>query len=240
MRVRDLPPGDPQLAVVHRDLLTPAFPPDELVSPAELESGLTTGTTVVTVISDDTDTPVAVAVGDFSPTSQVLLLSYLAVRPGQRSQGLGGRLLAEVTGAWQERFRPCLILAEVAHPAAHPADDWQGDPTARLRFYARYGARALDLPFFQPALAAGKNRLYGFLLLVLACRPPCRGARPDTVAPDPLRQFLTSYFLATEGRWPDDQAAVALGRALERPDGIPLLPLTDPTGLPLSVHPTPA
>lgn len=240
MRVRDLLPGDPRLPAVHRDLLTPAFPPSELVSLAELRSGLAEGTTVVTVASDDAGTPVAVAVGDFAPASQVLLLSYLAVHPGQRSQGLGGRLLTEVTGAWQDRFRPCLTVAEVEHPAAHAADDWRGDPAARLRFYARYGAQALDLPYFQPALSPEHGRVYGFLLLVLACRRPCRGARPGTVAPDPVRRFLTGYFLGTEGGQPEDPAAVALWQALDRPDGVPLLPLTDPARLPRSVDPAPA
>ena len=40
-----------------------------------------------------------------------------------------------------------------------------GDPTARLSFYARFGATVLDLPYFQPRLTAKGRRAHGMLLL---------------------------------------------------------------------------
>lgn len=262
MRLRDVPAGeagDPLLARVYAELLVPSFPPSELVSLDSLREGLASGNTVVTVAfeGDGPDgalaaggaaggdlpvdgTPVGVAVGDWSPDSGVLLLSYLAVSVARRSGGVGSRLMGEVTGAWQDRYRPRLTVAEVEHPAAHDADELRGDPVARLRFYARHRARALDLPYFQPALDPRTGRVYGFLLIVLACREEGRGRRPDTVDPEPVRRFLAEYLLGTEGELGTDPAATALWQAVERPEGIPLLPLDDPGRLPLSAPPTTA
>lgn len=233
MRLHELAADDPLLPRVYTDLLAPAFPPAELVSLDSLRQGLTHGTTVVTATVQGR-TPSSVVIGDYSPASGVLLLSYLAVAANLRSRGVGGRLLREVTGPWQARYRPCLTLAEVEHPAAHAADPLRGDPAARLRFYARHGSRALDLPYFQPALSPETGRVYGFLMLVLAYRDGGRGRLPETVSPEPVHRFLTDYFLGTEGGLGADPAATALWQAVDRPDGIPLLPLDDPSQLPIS------
>lgn len=260
MRLTDVPAGEAGerlLTRVYTELLAPSFPPAQLTTLESLRRGLATGATVVTVALDERPpaegaraggapgggapadgTPVGVAVGEWSSDSGVLLLSYLAVAAGRRSGGVGSRLMAAVTGGWQGRYHPCLTVAEVAHPAAHRPHERWGDPAARLRFYARHRARALDLPYFQPALNARTGRVYGFLLLVLACRDAGRGPRPGTVAPEPVRRFLTEYLVDTEGGLGTDPAVVALWQAVERPEGIPLLPLDDPDRLPLSTPPT--
>ncbi|WP_240958147.1 N-acetyltransferase [Streptomyces barkulensis] len=234
MRVVDVADGDPLLETLYDDLLVPSFPPDELETLEWVRGGLAGGGVAVSAVLDDAGVPEAVAVGEWDAAGRVLLLSYLTVRPRSRSGGLGGLLMGVVAGAWQERFRPLLTLAEVEHPLAHEADGERGDPAARLRFYARHGARALDIPYFQPALRPGAERVHGMLLLVLARASGTEGERPDTVDPGPVRSFLEDYLLSGEEHRADGPV-LRMRDALARPGGVRLLPLDDVRALPLSV-----
>jgi GNAT superfamily N-acetyltransferase len=222
----------PLLGLVHDRLLRPNFHPDEMTAPDDLRAAVLAGRCVVSAVVDDRDGPVAAAVGHWDGAHRVLLLSYLAVHPGHRSGGLGSLLMKEVGGSWQDRFHPVVTLAEVEHPLAHPARPDHGDPVARLRFYGRHGARALDLPYFQPALRPGADRVHGMLLLALAPLPA--GPSPCALAAAPVEGFLTRYLRSSEGRVGADREAADLLRAVRRPGGIPLLPLDDPAALPLS------
>jgi GNAT superfamily N-acetyltransferase len=225
--------GDgPLLDLVHAELLLPNFHPDEMTAPQALRGAVLEGRCVVSAVVDDAAGPVAAAVGHWDEESRVLLLSYLAVRPDRRSGGLGTLLMKEVGGSWQDRFHPVVTLAEIEHPLAHPARPDHGDPAARLRFYDRHGARALDLPYFQPSLRPGAPRVHGMLLIALAPLPA--GPSRCVLAAEPVAAFLTRYLLAGEGRVGTDPASCDLWRAVRRPGGIPLLPLGDPAGLPLS------
>lgn len=217
------PVADPDvLATLYDRLLVPAFPPDELVDRAELLAGVATGSTDV-LAGWDAATPVAVAVADRYPTSGVVLLSYLATAPAARSRGLGRALLDAALARWTERFRPPLVLAEVEDPEHHPATAF-GDPHARLRFYARAGAPALDLPYLQPALRPGGSRVPHLLLLALWVAPEARrGAR--AVASEAVLGYLREVFALSEGRVPDDEEARRLLEAADRPDGVPVRPL---------------
>jgi GNAT superfamily N-acetyltransferase len=229
MPLTDLGPDHPLLEKVYDRLLARAFPADELVALDHLRDGLAGGLTPA-VLAVDGDRPLGVAVGEWSPATRVLLLSYVAVDPAARSGGIGRALMATALGDWQRRLEPAVTLAEVEHPAAHTADPDRGDPAARVRFYARLGARALDLPYFQPSLRPGRARVPGMLLTVLAVEPALRDA---TALPGaPLRTWLTEHFTGTEGRVPEDAAGRALFEAADRPGGILLLPLDDPGVLP--------
>jgi GNAT superfamily N-acetyltransferase len=243
MRTVDLERPGPLLDAVYREVLAPSFAPAELVTLEGLAAGLRAGGTSVTAALADpgpgAERPVATAVGDWSPTSRVQLLSYLAVLPPFRGTGIGGRLLGQVCDAWQRRRRPCLILAEVEHPAAHQATEEYGDPAARLRFYARHGATALDLPYFQPALRAETGRYYGMVLLCLRIDPELAGSAPGTVATAPLHTFLTENLAGAEGSGPAgglpaDPAAMRLLAALDRPAGIPMVAIERVDQLPVS------
>jgi GNAT superfamily N-acetyltransferase len=229
VHVRD---NGPFLESLYTQVLAPSFPPDELETAEWLRSGVADGTVLAVAAVDPDGAPVGAAIGQWSPGTRTLLLVYLAVVPGSRSGGVGGLLLGEVTGTWQERLQPLATFAEVEHPLVNSASVAYGDPAARLRFYARHGARALDIPYFQPSLRPGSERVYGMLLTVLFLAPQCAGARAGTVAPDLVRSFLEGAYdgnsLGT------DPASLVLARALERPEGIPLLPLTDPACLPVS------
>jgi len=224
VRLVQAEPG-PLLDKVFADLLSPAFTPDELGTVADLRAAVEAGLSRVVVALDDAGTPVGVAVGEWSPDSRILLLGYLAVSRESRSGGIGGKLLTHAFERWRDEFDPAAILAEIEHPAAYPASPDRGDPVARLRFYARLGGRALPVPYFQPALGPGRSRVYGMILAALWVGPAGAGELPGTIAAEPVRAYVRGYFLDTEGSVPDDPAARALFAALDRPDGIPLVPL---------------
>lgn len=197
------------LQATYDAVLRPSFTIDELsgigaVSPAP-------GRTV-TVALDREGTPVGCAVSDLDDGG-IGLLSYLAVSPASRGLGVGGRLLAWLAPAWAGR----LVLAEVHDPRGHSETDDE-HPEARLRFYARAGARVLDVPFVQPALSGG-SRVADMLLLVMA------GPDVHRLSAKPLRDWVLAYYLDSEGAEPTDPQGRAL---LERfaVDHIDVLPLT--------------
>ena len=215
----------PLCDAVYQRLLMPAFPPDELLTLAAIRDGLRTGLLEGLVAVDGDGRPLGVSVGEWSPAARVMLLSYLAVAAETRGTGIGSLLYTTQLDRWRETLRPCLVLAEVERPDAHTGDAHRGDPQARLRFYARHGARALDVPYFQPAFGPGRERVYGMLLLALHVDPELAGSGADTVAAEPVRQFLTQYLSSAEGSVGDDPATEALRRAVGDPAAVRLLPV---------------
>ncbi|MGW5212146.1 GNAT family N-acetyltransferase [Streptomyces sp. NPDC004051] len=235
MRIIDVASGGPLLEEIYGNVLRPSFTLNELSPYGEITEALAHGRTVVTAVLDDKGRPMGAAVGEWSPKTGVLLLAYIAVRPEWRSRRCGALLMDAVRGAWRKRFQPSFILVEFEHPLAHRSDAQHGDPRARFRFYARHGVRALGLPYFQPSLGSGRERVYGMVLAAVHVAPTGTGGHVDTVASAPIREFLTDYFLRTEGEVPTDPAGRRLWRALEHGDaGISLIGLTDPAILPVS------
>ncbi|TYP88020.1 N-acetyltransferase [Blastococcus xanthinilyticus] len=212
-----------ELAAVHAELLVPAFPPEELVTADELVQAVDAGSCEVLLL-EDAEGPLAVAVGDRFTEAGVVLLSYVATRPGARSGGHGGRLLDAALDRWRGWTGPCLVLAEVEDPGRHEASPERGDPVARLRFYARRGARRLDLPYVQPALRPGAVRVPDLLLLCLHAAPELRRG-PDAVDGRAVRAFLERLFTDGEGRLPTDpQGRALLAAAGERVAALPIGP----------------
>lgn len=227
--------GGPLLEEIYGNVLRPSFTLNELSPYCELTEALARGRAVVTAVLDGKGRPVGAAVGEWSPKTGVLLLAYIAVRPEWRSRGCGALLMDAVRGAWQKRFQPSFILVEFEHPIAHRSDAQHGDPRARFRFYARHGVRALELPYFQPSLGSGRERIYGMVLAAVYVAPTAMSGRMDTVTSAPIRDFLTDYFLCTEEEVPADSAGRRLWRALEHGGaGISLIDLVDSVILPVS------
>jgi GNAT superfamily N-acetyltransferase len=222
MRIREVRSGDPLVRVVYRELLEPAFPACELDGEDELVAHMASGLQWMSAVVDG-HRPLAVAVAEWFPSSRVLLLAYLAVREERRSTGIGSLLLSQSCTRWRARARPALMLTELEHPALHQPGTHRGDPADRLRFYARHGARGLDLPYFQP----GTVRVPGMVLTVLRGVPGAARSVPSA----PVRGFLSDYFTREEGAVPADPAAAALFAAARRPE-IPVLALGDPCRLP--------
>jgi hypothetical protein len=84
-----------------------------------------------------------------------VFLVYLAVAPGERSQGTGGELLES---AWESGARR--LIAQGLHPVGliwevDPPESTAADAGARLRrvaFFERHGGKILDRSYQQPPL----------------------------------------------------------------------------------------
>ena len=221
----DLGPGDDLLDRLYREVLEPSFAPAELEELDDMREALAEPARSVVVALAGGEV-VGGAVGDWDPESRVALLSYLAVKPGLRGRGIGGRLMRHVA-AWWERPDALAGLAEVDDPRHHSPGEY-GDPVARLRFYERVGAEVLDLPYTQPEVRAGEGRVAGMLLLAFTVAPdalapgPARALRPDVLA-----TFLRGYYEDAEGAGVlvSDEEVVRLFGHLAAVDGIALLPL---------------
>jgi GNAT superfamily N-acetyltransferase len=222
MRIIKLTPGG-HVDELFNEVLAPSFPPEELCSLEDLQTMIIEGHPTLIALDDD-DRVIGGAVGEWEPEPRVMLLSWLAIRPGIRGGGIGGALLSAATEAWSTDFAPCIVIAEVEDPAAHKGSEATGDPVARLRFYQRRGARALDMPYFQASLGEGLPRVPDLLLMVLHTEPQFAGTQPDTIDPAILRRYLELYQIQGEGQIATDEQAMTMWRALDAfPAGVPIL-----------------
>lgn len=209
---------------LHRDVLAPSFPPAELVDVDELVGDHTSGRLRSLGVVED-GRVVAGVVGEWFPDARVLLVLYLAIAPGRRGGGVGGRLLAAALADWRA-LDPLLVVGEVEHPAHHVGSEAHGDPVARLRFYARLGARVLELPYFQPGDGPGGERVPALLLVSFALGP----GEDDDVPAAPLRAFLAENLRTSEGSLADDAATRRLLDAASG-DRVALVDPADPSAL---------
>lgn len=163
--------SDPdRLRIIHGELLAHSFPPEELAPVEWLVDGVASGQLRV-LVSGDSEVPDAVSVTEQLLPSRAVLLAYLAAAAATRGQGLGAQVYAETLRVVRSEDAPHLILAEVERPDRHEVSAAHGDPQARLRFYGRLGARVLDVPYFQPPIAEGREPVHGLLLLALWVDP---------------------------------------------------------------------
>jgi GNAT superfamily N-acetyltransferase len=220
----------------HREVLRASFSADELDDVRTLASGLRGGGAAQSLVSvalgGDGDVLGGI-VGEVYAPERVLLLAYLAVRPDLRGHGVGTALLEYVRPRWYANPAIRLAVAEVHDPRR-----WSGiageDPVSRLRFYGRFGARVLGVPFVQPALAAGRTRIEGFLLLAFHVDPAVAVDDGCALPSDLLSRFVRRYYEATEGAHPPyDPELTGLLRVIEERPAIELLPVTGYERVPL-------
>ncbi len=184
-----------ELREFYESVLVPSFPPGELVTEQELlESAAHGYINVIGAIADGKI--IAGAVGSAPTQEKVMMLVYLALRPGLRGGGVGGRLMNRAFELWREAYNPTFILSEVEHPQFHPASEDHGDPAARLRFYARHGGRILDIPYFQPAIRPGEPPVPALMLLTMYTAPEAF-VGDDHVISWPLRASLRRELVET-------------------------------------------
>jgi GNAT superfamily N-acetyltransferase len=217
----DLAPAE--LEVFYDEILAPSFDSAELVERAELLAELADDASVTrgAIAFDEPGLIIGGIVGDWFAASRVMLISYLAARRGLRGHGVGGQLLGEVLPAWTSRFGALLIVAEVENPQFFQSDEDHGDPEARLRFYARLGAKIVDIPYFQPALSPEQPRVRDLFLMVLSADQSV--LRDDHhVDAATVRSFIEEYLTGSEGEVDDDEVR-ALRASLHLNDAIPLL-----------------
>jgi hypothetical protein len=214
---------------LYREILVPSFRRDELDPYEMMASSLTEDapTTDIAAAWKDPGEILGAIVGDWFPRDRVYLLSYLAVRAGQRSGGAGTSLMQQLP-IWSRARGALVTLAEVDDPRQHVADPSIGDPLARLSFYRRFGAQLLDLPYFQPRLTAKGQRAHGMLLLAFDVDPDAFVDGPDlALRGDIVEGFLRRYFADAEG-WDETKDDPDLARLLDRASsaaGVRLLPV---------------
>ena len=167
------------------------------------------------------------AIGDWDERNRVYLISYLAVRAGLRSRGVGTLLMHDIRKRWQRRDA-LFALAEVDDPEVYPISD-VGDPVARLRFYERFGAQVLDLSYTQPRIRPGGAQVPGMLLLVFAVQPAALvSTSPPVLDASILASFMSGYVGRADGIEEDQDpgGSPTLGHLLSV-QGVGILPLGD-------------
>jgi len=214
---------DAQLAALYDRVLAWSFPRPELITRAEFLDAATDpdSDTHVLVALDPADEVVGGIVGEWFAECRVLLVSYVAIAPGLRGDGIGRRLITESLAQWWSLLEPLLILGEVEDPRIHPATEY-GDPVARLRLYDRLGALILPLPYFQPAIHEDSDRVRDLFLMVFAADASYWSS--GNVEASVVLSFLEQNLLACEGHInPNDEEIRALRAAVDRTGRIPML-----------------
>ena len=197
----DRPDADNLLERLYREILVPSFRKDELDPLEIIAAAFSEDPRKVDIAAarDGSGEILGAMICEWDAASRVYLLSYLAARPGLRSRGVGTSLMRHLP-VWSRERHALVTLAEVDDPRCHVDEGLIGDPVARLGFYGRFGARVLDLPYFQPRLRPGGRRARGMLLLAFDVVDA--GLAPGPVPAlrgDVLGNFLLTYFAASEG-----------------------------------------
>ncbi|MFT4294726.1 MAG: hypothetical protein QM582_04870 [Micropruina sp.] len=215
-------------ARLYDEIIEPSFPPTERVSRDEFVAAAASGTFEV-LAARDGDGYLGAVVG--GRHGAAYLVHWLAVGGGRRGGGTGSALVTAGVQRWLSQPGVRAVLAEIERPGLFAAHPQYGDPARRLAFYQRRGAAVLDLPYYQPAVAAGAPRVRNLLLAVLAARDP---APPPRVLTPEETAAVRSLLLATMGPAEAGDAETArVYAALDAPAGLRLLPLAEHARVPL-------
>jgi len=217
--------GPEERRVAFDTVLAPSFVFDELEPYDEFEAKLEEGTTTLLVGLDDAQEIVAAAVFVNIRAASAVVLRQMATRQDLRGTGLGSELYRGFIATLEATEQPSLVLAEVQHPDYHQAHPRHGDPLSRLRFYDRFDALVIDVPYYQPALAGGLQPVYGLLLLALYVRPDLINPARTYLDPPENLLFALRSLLYADGD-PDEAAAAALLSAASV-SRVRLLPTSD-------------
>jgi GNAT superfamily N-acetyltransferase len=108
------------------------------------------------------------------PRSGAGLLTYMVVAPAARRRGLGEQLFRGAAAELRVRGARC-VLGEVHGPE-------------RIARFSKWGARVLDVPYVQPALAPGLSRDESLVLIAVG-----EAERADVLL------FIDELFTVCEG-----------------------------------------
>lgn len=132
------------------------------------------------------------------------LLTYLVTDAEHRRRGLARRLVLRAIELLQDDARTFGtdlrgVYAETEDPDQVGDDGNAMAPRERLQALARLGARRIDIPYVQPALAGGNGRCRH--LLLLAFHP-----KADGIAGAAVRDFLHEFYRALGVEAPEQDA----------------------------------
>lgn len=163
------------------------------------------------LVAVDTDSSSTTLLGgmafEYYRESRCGLLTYLVVDPGQRRRGLARHLIQRaITLLKQDADAAGTTLRGVSSETEDPARATAGGnampPQQRLLTLAQLGARWLDIPYLQPALAGGSGRCRHLLLLVFYPGP----TQPPRIDGSAVRDFLHEFYRALGIADPDQDA----------------------------------
>ncbi len=217
---------------LYETVLASSFSPIELGSLDDFVTAALSGRYEVLVDVVDDELRGAIVIERFG---EAALVVWLAVGAAGRGHGVGSALLAAARERWASRVE--VLLAEIERPDVFAAHPEHGDPARRLEFYARHGATALDVPYFQASLGEGLPRVHGLLLTALSQRHPKPAPRQLTAAE---QGALGSYIDAVLGDANDEDAQLVRA-SVHSPDGVRMLPITDYEAIALTggIRPSP-
>ncbi len=141
------------------------------------------------------------------PQSGCGLVTYMAIAPAARRQGLGKRLQREAALTMFAAGAPA-VFGEVNDPrlAGRGVDEPVENMWRRLERNQAWGARVVDTRYVQPALAPGLVRDHGLCLIALASEQPLPATMPGRI----VRGFVEELYAATEGSAPDDELVAGI------------------------------
>ncbi|HET9621848.1 MAG TPA: GNAT family N-acetyltransferase [Kofleriaceae bacterium] len=141
------------------------------------------------------------------PRSGCGLITYMVIAPAARRRGLGRRLQDEAARALFATGAPA-VFGEVNDPRRRGAgvDEPAVDMWRRLERNQAWGARVVDTPYVQPALAPGLARDHGLCLIALSGGQPL----PAHMAGAIVRDFVVELYETTEGGAPDPALLAAI------------------------------
>lgn len=219
-----------ELARVYEDVLEPSFPATEVVTADEFVAAGEAGDLDVLVSRAEDGALQGAIVGERHRTG--VLVNWLAVSGTTRGGGVGGALLGAGIARWLSQDGVAVVLGEVERPDVFSAHPEHGDPERRLAFYERRGATVLDMPYYEPPLREGAERLRGLLLVMLTA---VETAPPPRVLTPAETKGVRDVLLGTIGRAePGDDETARVYAAVDDPAGLRLLPLAEYGRTPVS------
>lgn len=132
-------------------------------------------------------------IAEYYPSCGSILLTYIVVSENSRGKGIARKLMQQ--GVLHEIakiiFRETgeairAVFFESNNPLKTSHDSF--DPTTRLSIFKRMGAKLIDIPYVQPSLGAGKDRVDNLFLFTFPL------GNQDFIKTDIVLSFLTSFY----------------------------------------------
>jgi len=199
---------------VYQELIEPDFPPEELISAPDFARLCANGT-MSALVAEEGPALQGVAVLEYH-AGNIDLLAYLAVGSAYRSEGIGTKLMTAVCAQAAGRGRR-FVLAEIETPGTHHETPIFGDADRRAAFYRRFGAKAIDVRHWQPAVSPTSKPVNLKLIAI-----PTTSEALTSIASNQLRDFEIEY----HGD-PDSEVLASTLSDLSGRDDVPLFDLAD-------------
>jgi len=219
--------SDDSLESIYREVLTPAFTPDELESLEALKGYLESSPPDAFGLYavDPSGHPIGCSIYYPYPEANAVLLGYMAVVAGGRSRGVGTLLFEESQKVWFGSGQYDLVLAELDDPRVFPVANGI-DPERRIKFYSNLGGQLICGPYFAPCVRPGGERVHDMFLVELGGSRKALHDSPAAVSVEFVAAFLRDYFSVEEGPVDFDSGDLRwLMDAYEGDGTLPLLPV---------------